>query len=268
MPGRASVDVRHAAKGSPAADVRRRVAPRITAGERASGDAAAGPSSPASPITLGPPDSAGPRALIAVGDRCDRHGRPFAEARQSGHEARPGEAVGFGEEEVQPDRGRLRPADPVDEVGQELPGPGPLAVTREAISSTATMTAGPESRTRGARRWQRSNQSPAAGDRAPGQEQGSEDEECEGADARPPARSATRPLRLAGRSGADDGRRLVRARRQPPRAATRPARPSDSELEPVVGGRDGAGTLTPVSSSSRSVSRQIAVGFSSSWAGS
>ena len=70
--------------------------------------------------------------MVAVGHRRDPDGRPCAEARQSRGEARAGEPVGLGEEEVQPDRGRPRRADAVDEVGQELPGPGPLAVPREA----------------------------------------------------------------------------------------------------------------------------------------
>ena len=106
------------------------------------------------------------------------------------------------------------------------------------------MTAGPESRAaRGAGKGR--TRAPAAGDRAPGQEQGSEDEEREGADAAPAgqerhapseARRALRRRRWEGLSGRDVSRH-----------APRPARPArqTSELEPVVGGRDAQGTLTP-----------------------
>ena len=221
---------------------------------------------------------------VAVGHR--RHpGRGLlGEARQAGREARPRVAIRLGEQEVQPHGGRLRRADPVDELGQELAGPGPLAIAGKAGLVHGHDDGGP--RHADARREPLAGvePEPAQPGGPPREEEEAEGDQHQSAD-RPPGapgperRAQPRPRRtvgcrarrercragrgaVPGRTRAVPGRARVvpgqtravpgraravrgRARRQRPRAGDPCPRPSDTELETVVRGRDPEGAFTP-----------------------
>ena len=186
--------------------------------------------------------------MIAVGDRRDPGGRPRAEARQPGGEVRPGKPVGFGEEQVQPDRGRPRLADPVDEVGEELPGPGPLAMTREAQlvhGHDDRRPRDPDSRRQALAEVEPEPPQPGVG---PAQtSRPTRTRSASAQTARPRAhprrapRQEPRALALRARAGPRPAGRALS--RHAPRGGA--SRPSDPELETVVRGRDAQGALTP-----------------------
>ena len=251
VPGRAAVDVGHAAEHRPVApDLPRRI---LAANDR--GREVASRRHGGRAVEPGQADHArrGGEGLaeraVAVGHRRDPGRGPRGQAREPAGEARSGEAVRFREQEIEPDgggarrRGRDRRA-----AARSWRGQGHWPYRARLGSSTATMTAGPEIRTRGASRWQKSNQSPrsrASGPQTSRRTMRATRASAADRSARAPQARDARPGagRAVGRPGTASS--LRRARRQPPRGRGRPPRPSDAELEAVVRGRDAEGALTP-----------------------